>query len=404
MLPAPGPGVDGAGFGSTQLLARRGRRFRAVLPLWWSERENAFGESAEQWEHACEPSCDAVVQERGGREDEGVSGSDVVSGGKRGKHAGRSCSVDVGGRQFGRTFEQHEPRRSGCGIFECSDVVGMFSSVDTVFEVAVRIHAGDAEQQSGSGFVPFDPGSGIIGCGGAVVEQRGSTGEQQQVGRWGGRRSPVGITFGTVTPEVLHQQQHEEQVAAQMSEGHAQAQLQALQESVEQRRQQESVVFQESPSRQLGHRQQGHPRAVHPSLLHENGGLGVGRHGMMSVMEPVNSGGGMGEEFPYLDIINDLLEDDQGCFGLALSAMLQQPRSAPFTNRHVGLPSHSGMLKHNQYGQLRGDGSNGAYNDGSERGRTSDEERMHMHEGNSASMRDSRRMSVAFSHQPLGRL
>lgn len=222
----------------------------------------------------------------------------------------------------------------------------------------------------------------------------------------GGRRSPVGITFGTVTPEVLHQQQQEEQeqVAAQTSEGHAQAQLQALQESVEQRRQRESLVFQESPSRQQAHGQQGHPRAVHPSLLHANGGLGVGRHGMMSVMEPVNSGGGMGEEFPHLDIINDLLEDDQGCFGLALSAMLQQPGSAPFTNRHVGLPSHSGMLKHNQYGQLRGDGGNGANSDGSERGRTSDEERMHMHEGNSASMRDSRLMSVAFSHQPLGRL
>jgi hypothetical protein len=35
--------VDGAGFGSSQLLARRGRRLRAVLPLWWSERESACG-------------------------------------------------------------------------------------------------------------------------------------------------------------------------------------------------------------------------------------------------------------------------------------------------------------------------------------------------------------------------
>ena len=221
-----------------------------------------------------------------------------------------------------------------------------------------------------------------------------------------GRRSPVGITFGTVTPEVLHQQQEEhEHVQPQVNDGHAQAQFQALQESVELRKQQQdSLVFQESLSRQHSHGQQGHQRPVHPSLMQENGGLGAGRHGMISLMESVNNGGGMGEEFPHLDIINDLLEDDQGCFGLALSAMLQQPGSAPFTNRHLGLPSHSGMLKHHQYGQLRPDGGNGVSSNGSERGRTVDDERMHLHDGNSSSMRDSRRVSVAFSHQPLGRL
>ena len=229
--------------------------------------------------------------------------------------------------------------------------------------------------------------------------------ESSSQGDAGGRRSPVGITFGTVTPEVLHQQEEHEHVQPQVNDGHAQAQFQVLQESVELRKQQqESLVFQESLSRQHSRGQQSHQRPVHPSLVQENGGLGGGRHGMISLMESVNSGGGMGEEFPHLDIINDLLEDDQGCFGLALSAMLQQPGSAPFTNRHLGLPSHSGMLKHNQYGQLRPDGGNGGSSDGSERGRPADDERMHMHDGNSSSMRDSRRMSVAFSHQPLGRL
>ncbi|KAG0612014.1 hypothetical protein M758_7G183800 [Ceratodon purpureus] len=244
---------------------------------------------------------------------------------------------------------------------------------------------------------------GAVGSQGSVEAAVGAQ-ETSSQGDASGRRSPEGITFGTVTPEVLHQQhEDQEQVQAQghANEGHAQAQLQALQEVAEQRMLQESLVFQESLSRQQPHGQQAHPRPVHPSLLQENGE----RHGMMSVMESVNSGGGMGEEFPHLDIINDLLEDDQGCFGLALSAMLQQPGSGPFTNRHVGgLASHPVMVKHSQFGPLRGDVGNGVNGDGSERGRVSDEERMHMHEVNSASMRDSRRMSVAFPHQGLGRL
>lgn len=230
-------------------------------------------------------------------------------------------------------------------------------------------------------------------------------------GAAGGRRSPVGITFGTVTPEVLHQQQEEEPEHLQRQQKGEQAQPQfptlpphQQQESMEIRKQQENLVFQDGLSRHLAQGQQAYQRSVHSSLLHENGGLSGGRHNMMSLMESVNNGGAMGEEFPHLDIINDLLEDDQGCFGLALNSMVQQSGSAPFTNRHLSMPSHSGMLKHNQYGQLHSD-SNAGNNDSSDRGRTSDDERMHMHEGNhAANMRDNRRMSVAFSHQPLGRL
>lgn len=225
-------------------------------------------------------------------------------------------------------------------------------------------------------------------------------------GAAGGRRSPVGITFGTVTPEVLHQQQEEEQEHLQRHQKDEQAQPQFPtlpphpQESMEIRKQ-ENLVFQDGLSRHLSHGQQAYQRSVHSSLLHENGVLSAGRHSMMSLMESVNNGGAMGEEFPHLDIINDLLEDDQGCIGLALNSMVQQSGSVPF--RHLSIPSHSGMLKHNQYGQLHSEG-NGGSNDASDRGRTSDDERMHMHEGNHANMRDNRRMSVAFSHQPLGRL
>lgn len=225
----------------------------------------------------------------------------------------------------------------------------------------------------------------------------------------GGRRSPVGITFGTVTPEVLHQQQEEEQehLPRHQKDEPAQPPFPSLppqhQESVEIRKQ-ENLVFQDGLSRHLSHGQQAYQRSVHPSLLHENGVLSAGRHSMMSLMESVNNGGAMGEEFPHLDIINDLLEDDQGCFGMALNSMVQQSGSAPFSTRHLSMPSHSGMLKHNQYGQLHSDG-NAGNNDASDRGRTSDDERMHMHEGNHVNMRDNRRIPVGFSHQPpLGRL
>lgn len=238
-----------------------------------------------------------------------------------------------------------------------------------------------------------------------------STQENSQIAA-GGRRSPVGIiTFGTVTPEVLHQQQDTEEpehLHRQQKGGEqAQPQFPTLaphqQESLESRKQQQqqqqdNLVFQDGLSRHLSHGQQAYQRSVHSSLLHENGLLSAGRHNMMSLMESVNNGGAMGEEFPHLDIINDLLEDDQGCFGLALNTMAQQAGSVPFSNnRHLSMA----MPKHNQYGQLHSDSSN----EPSDRGRTgSDDDRLHMHEGNHGNMRDNRRMAVAFSHQSLGRL
>ncbi|XP_024401226.1 uncharacterized protein [Physcomitrium patens] len=205
-----------------------------------------------------------------------------------------------------------------------------------------------------------------------------------------GRRSPAGITFGTVTPEVLHQQQEEEgdegeQERAQprQKDERAHPQFQTLpllkQESMELHKQ-ENLIFQEGLSRHHSYRQQAHQRPVHSSLLHENGVLSGERHSMISLMESVNNGGVMAEDFPHLDIIND--------FSQSVILVCQD---------------HPGMLKHNQYGQLPSD-SNAVNSDGSDRGRTSDDERMHMHEGNTANIRENRRMSVAFCHQPLGRL
>lgn len=231
----------------------------------------------------------------------------------------------------------------------------------------------------------------------------------------GGRRSPVGITFGTVTPEMLHQQQQQEQEQLQQlqqKEEHSQSQpmMPSLQKEPVEQAKQEPQVLRENLARIHPHVQHAHQRHGHQNSSGENGGLSGVRHAptMVSLMESVNNGGPMGEEFPHLDIINDLLEDDQGSFGMALSAMLQHPGGAPgFNSRHLSMSGHSGMHKLNQYGQLRTDGGNAVNGvDGSDRGRAPDDDRSHLHgaEGNANNMRDNRRMTATFQHQPLGRL
>ncbi|CAM6009525.1 unnamed protein product [Sphagnum balticum] len=160
-----------------------------------------------------------------------------------------------------------------------------------------------------------------------------------------------------------------------------------------------------------------HHQQSHERLLHENGGLTGVRHApnMVTLMESMNGGAVMSEEFPHLDIINDLLEDDQS-FGMALSAMLQHPGgSSGFSNHHLSLArGHAGLHKLNQYGQLCADGMgavSGIGVDGTEPGGMVDGDlsRLHGMEGNcnnstGNNLTDSRRINTPFSHQPLGRL
>ncbi|CAK9237092.1 unnamed protein product, partial [Sphagnum troendelagicum] len=160
-----------------------------------------------------------------------------------------------------------------------------------------------------------------------------------------------------------------------------------------------------------------HHQQLHERLLHENGGLTGVRHApnMVTLMESMNSGAVMSEEFPHLDIINDLLEDDQS-FGMALTAMLQHPGGNPgFSNHHLSLArGHAGLHKLNQYGQLCADGMgvvSGIGVDGTEPGGMVDGDlsRLHGMEGNcnnntGNNLTDSRRINTPFSHQPLGRL
>lgn len=244
----------------------------------------------------------------------------------------------------------------------------------------------------------------------SLSQQEGSSNH----GSVGGRRAPVGITFGTVTPEMLQQKQEQEQkqeqlqLQLQLKEEQALLQQQPLsfpEDSVDHSNQNAEVLHENSIQQHLQAETHQHP--IHQN---ENGSLNGVRHAsaVVSLMESVNNGGIMGEEFPHLDIINDLLEDDQS-FSMALNAMLQHPGAAPFNSHHLRMFGYSDMHKLNHYGQLCSDGVsavNGLGVDGSDRGRMVDEDRSHRHgvDGNPLNLRDSRRMTSSFSHQPLGQL
>jgi hypothetical protein len=242
-------------------------------------------------------------------------------------------------------------------------------------------------------------------------------------GSTGGRGSMMGITFGTVTPEMLQQQQQKQQEQEQLqlqqgsltksqqqSPGHQM--LLNQQDEVDQAR--PHLMDPRVQHENLAHH---HHQQSHERLLHENGGLTGVRHApnMVTLMESMNSGAVMSEEFPHLDIINDLLEDDQS-FGMALSAMLQHPGGNPgFSNHRLSLArGHAGLHKLNQYGQLCADGMgavSGIGVDGTEPGGMVDGDlsRLHGMEGNcnnstGNNLTDSRRINTPFSHQPLGRL
>ncbi|CAM5998942.1 unnamed protein product [Sphagnum balticum] len=235
----------------------------------------------------------------------------------------------------------------------------------------------------------------------------------------GGRCSQVGITFGTVTPEMLQHQQQQEQEQEQL-------QKKQIQESLLKSKQQPPVhqIFSHEQDDLEQARQhlmyprvehmivsQHHHQQSHERLLHENIGLGGVRHApnLVTLRESMNSGTVMSEEFPHLDIINDLLEDDQG-FGMAFSAMLQHPGASQGLNHHLSiLGQHTGLHTLNHYGQRRADGMGAVSSlevDGTKRAADVDLSYLHSMEGNcnSDSLADSRQMTTPFSHQPLVKL
>ncbi|MCO5606875.1 hypothetical protein L7F22_061066 [Adiantum nelumboides] len=139
------------------------------------------------------------------------------------------------------------------------------------------------------------------------------------------RRGGVGLTFGTVTPEVLHLQ-HPQQHHAESSEGSTL----------------ETNIMSREPERYREHQYNGRCsdnefvqqqiHASHSASLTQTGvahrGAGwlagcpqVGQRGA----ELPGLAAGMSEDFPHLDIINELLDDDRLLGAKALNAFLQQP-------------------------------------------------------------------------------
>jgi hypothetical protein len=231
----------------------------------------------------------------------------------------------------------------------------------------------------------------------------------------------VGITFGTVTPEMLQHQQQQEREQEQ-----DQLQKKQIQESLLKSKQQPPVhqIFSHEQDELEQARQhlmyprvehmivsQHHHQQSHERLLHENTGLGGVRHApnLVTLRESMNSGTVMSEEFPHLDIINDLLEDDQG-LGMAFSAMLQHPGASQGLNHHLSiLGQHTGLHTLNHYGQHCAVGMGAVSSlevDGTKRAADVDLSYLHSMEGNcnSDSLADSRQMTTPFSHQPLVKL
>lgn len=214
------------------------------------------------------------------------------------------------------------------------------------------------------------------------------------------------LTFGTVTAEVLHQQQHHHdermqqprQESAVLSETLVQHQPDLQPQHLHQVPQQHMVRH--PPQHPQHHQLQSNH---HKQGLSENGVATSSIKPTANSLENLSHTGGT-EEFPHLDIINDLLDEDQG-FSKALTAMLQKQPNPSF-NRQLSLPASVALHKLN-YGQLRADAASNGDTDRGERGRSSEDERVRLRateDRGSNGLRETIRLQGPFAHATLGRL
>ncbi|CAM6084166.1 unnamed protein product [Calypogeia fissa] len=191
----------------------------------------------------------------------------------------------------------------------------------------------------------------------------------------------VGFTFGTVTPELLQDDQLElppplEQPPHDDRDLSQQSKEPQLQQGSHQN------IMRQTTGQQMLQQQQRTP-GTSPEM---NGGPGIFRSRQatsgVTLLESLHNGAVMSEEFPHLDIINDLLDEDQN-LGMALK-MLQNTDS----------PGHSPLKQF--YGQTAADRGNGLAGDGGDRSRVAENEE---ERPNSNGLR----MNVPIQHPSLGR-
>ncbi|KAI5084590.1 hypothetical protein GOP47_0000759 [Adiantum capillus-veneris] len=139
------------------------------------------------------------------------------------------------------------------------------------------------------------------------------------------RHSGVGLTFGTVTPEVLHLQ-HPQQRHTESSEGST---LESNIMSREAERYREHQYNGRCSDNEFAQQQNhaGHSASLtQKGVAHRVAGpLGGGPQAQQRGLEMPGLASGMSEDFPHLDIINELLDEDRLLGAKALNAFLQQP-------------------------------------------------------------------------------
>jgi len=153
---------------------------------------------------------------------------------------------------------------------------------------------------------------------------------------------PVGFTFGSVTPEMLnrqrshgHMQNVEDSISRVQEKSFRVDRLEHQQSLLDQHIHQQPQGGQNLKVYQVHSELDGHDIRVQQAAMNDLGMQGPPMHVYPSTdVRQVSSI--MSEEFPHLDIINDLLDDEQHR-GKALGAMLQHP-GGQHLNRRITFP------------------------------------------------------------------
>lgn len=183
--------------------------------------------------------------------------------------------------------------------------------------------------------------SGAIGSFVGTSQLSFLTGPEKEQGICGaGHQSerPVGFTFGSVTPEMLNRQRshdHRQDIEDSINKSFRLDQIEHQQSLLDQHMHQQPQGGQNRKVYQVHSELDGHDIRVQQAAMNDLGMQGPPMHVYPSTdVRQVSSV--MSEDFPHLDIINDLLEDEQ-YRDKALSVMLQHP-SAQHLNRRIPFP------------------------------------------------------------------
>ncbi|KAG6550159.1 hypothetical protein Mapa_008116 [Marchantia paleacea] len=252
----------------------------------------------------------------------------------------------------------------------------------------------NGSKRDGGLFIP--PVSPLPHSSGTETAPVNQTSRENSVG--GGSSSghtSMGITFGTVTPELLTDDQLDLTAAPEHSQQEEREHYQRFQHEQQQQSSQVSLSGHSTAQQRLHHQH------LQASCADVNGRVNMASlrqtSSLDSAVESLHNGSVLSEEFPHLDIINDLLDEDPN-FGMALK-ILQHPGSSSF-NRPLSLSGHNSLHKLN-YGQLTSDRSNGVGMDGGDRSRGGDSNDDRQ---SSNGLRDNARMGGPFQHSSLARL